>query len=85
MRNLTYPRYAWITFGWYPDGWWTRAVSSDYVSCSDEELETFILNAGMIQIRQYPTPNNIDGTTIAGIVRLCAFHLTETIRVIKST
>ena len=68
-RNLTYPRYVWITFGWYPDSWWTQAVSTVYVPCTDEELEAFILNARMIQIRQYPTPNDIDETTIAGIVR----------------
>jgi len=43
-------------------------VSKEYVPCSDEKLERFIENARMIQIRQYPTPDDIDGITKAGIV-----------------
>ena len=69
-RNLTYPRYAWITFGGYPVGWWTNAVSKNDVSCSDQQLEDFIVKTKMLQIQQYPTPNDFDGSTIFGIVRL---------------
>ena len=66
-RNLTYPRYVWITFGWYPYGWW---IPENDVSCSNQQLEDFIVKARMLQVQQYPTPNNIDGSTISGIVRL---------------
>ena len=69
-RNLTYPRYAWITFGGYPVGWWTNAVSKNDVSCSDQQLEDFIVKARMFLIQQYPTPDNTDGMTIAEIVSL---------------
>ena len=69
-RNLTYPRYAWIMFGWYPDRWWTGAVARNNVSCSDEQLEEFIENARMVLIRTSPIANDVNGTTIAGIVRL---------------
>jgi len=67
-RNLTYPQYAWITYGWYPDNWWTKAVSKNNVSCSDEQLEKFVEKARMLLIRQYPTPDDVDAATIAGIV-----------------
>jgi len=43
-RNLTYPRYAWIMFGWYPDKWWTGAMARNNLSCSDEQLEVFTEN-----------------------------------------
>ena len=69
-QNLTYPRYSWITFGGYPVGWWTNEVSKNNVSCSDQQLEDFIVKARMLLIQQYPTPDNIDGTTIAEIVSL---------------
>jgi len=67
-RNLTYPRYAWITFGWFPDSWWTKAVSKNNVSCSDQQLEEFVEKARMLQIQQFPTPDDVDAATIAGIV-----------------
>ena len=66
-RNLTYPRYVWITFGWYPYGWW---IPENDVSCNNQQLEDFVVKARMLQVQQYPTPNNFDGSTISGIVRL---------------
>ena len=45
-------------------------MSKNDVSCSDQQLEDFIEKARMLQVQQYPTPNDIDGSTIFGIVRL---------------
>ena len=71
-RNLTYPRYAWIMFGWYPDKWWTGAMARNNLSCSDEQLEVFIENARTVLIQHNPITEDVNGTTIAGIVRLCS-------------
>ena len=43
-------------------------MSRSNVSCSDQQLEEFVEKARMLQIRQYPTPDDVDAATIAGIV-----------------
>ena len=45
-------------------------MSKNHVSCSDQQLEDFIVKSRMLLIQQYPTPDNIDGMTIAEIVSL---------------
>ena len=45
-------------------------MSKNSVSCSDQQLKDFIEKSKMLQIRQYPTPDDVDGMTIAGIVSL---------------
>ena len=46
-----YPGYVWIIPGWYKDNWWREEVARDLeISCSDQDLEQFILNTLSIQI-----------------------------------
>ena len=45
-------------------------MSKNDVSCSDQQLEDFIVKARVLLIQQYPTPDDLDGMTIAEIVRL---------------
>ena len=73
-RGLVYPNYAWITFGAYPEKWWTAEVSGYHpehvpVNCTDKELEEFLINARPIIIQQYhTTPDEVNDITEAGIV-----------------
>ena len=43
-------------------------MSKNNVSCSDEQLEEFVEKARMLQIQPYPTPDDVDEATVAGIV-----------------
>jgi len=43
-------------------------VSKNNVSCSDEQLEKFVEKARLLEIQQYPTPDDVNAATIAGIV-----------------
>lgn len=62
-----YPRYAWMTFDWYPQAWWTQEVSQDIIDCTDKELESFLDK--MITLRRHPTQEDVNATTNTGIVR----------------
>ena len=53
-------------------------MSKTIVPCSDQQLEEFVEKARMLQIRQYPTPDDVNAETIAGIVStLCILKLLE--------
>ena len=62
-------------------------MTKNDVSCSDQQLEDFIEKARMLQVQQYPTPNDFDGSTIFGIVRLTVlkFNLTSNVSSYAST
>ena len=45
-------------------------MARNNVSCSDEQLEEFIENARAVLIWYNPITDDINGTTIAGIVRI---------------
>ena len=62
-----YPRYAWITFDWFPQRWWTRSLSVDELDCSDNELATLVDKT--IALRRHPTQEDVNATTNTGIVR----------------
>ena len=65
-RNYTYPRYAWITYNWYPDRWWTEAVTTTVnVNCTDDELERFLER--VISLENYPVAEDANRTTDEGL------------------
>ena len=53
QHNYTYPRYAWIVYGWYPDNWW---VSSEPDECSSDDLKIFLDRAFVLHLM--PELNN---------------------------
>ena len=66
-RGLTYPRYVWMAYDWYPRGWWKHAKPDDKVDCDTEQLQRFLERA--ISLRRYPAPDDNSKKTDAGIVR----------------
>ena len=69
-RSYTYPRYAFITYNWYPDRWWTDDVTTTVnVSCSDDELERFLERS--ISLENYPMAEDHNRLTDEG--RVCLF------------
>ena len=65
---MTYPRYAWITFDWYPQRWWTQNDQSvDELDCPDDaQLAAFLERT--ISLRRHPTQEDVNATTNTGIV-----------------
>ena len=64
-RGLTYPKYVWIAYDWYPRGWWKQEEKDDE-ECDSEQLQSFLER--MISLRRYPAPNDSTVETDAGIV-----------------
>ena len=61
-RNYTYPRYAWITYHWYPREWWTDQVTGNVqVNCTEKELQEFLDR--VITLQSYPIEENENATT----------------------
>ena len=66
IHSYVYPRYAWVMYDWYQDGWWTLAISDDddVIDCKDHELAGFLDKALTIQL-----PDVSNETTDIGTVR----------------
>ena len=56
-----YPRYVWITYGWYHDNWWTSAVNNHPIRCSEDELVMLLRLS--ISIETDPVPDDFDAST----------------------
>ena len=67
-RNLTSPRYVWISHGWYSNQWWTQAVANDAINCSDTQLEAFLAKSRTLAVNHLPAPTDSNAETVAGIV-----------------
>lgn len=67
-RGLIYPRYAWITYDWYSQGWWQSQPGDGLSFCSTDELKQFLERT--ISIKWHPPfdQENIT-TTDVGLVR----------------
>ena len=63
-RKLTYPKYAWIMYDWYPKQWWTKLDNSS--KCSSDDIVRFLDK--VMTLRRYPETDDISATTEAGIV-----------------
>ena len=59
-RGLTYPKYVWIAYDWYPRGWWKT------VDCDVDQVQDFLNR--MISLRRYPAADDSSALTDAGIV-----------------
>ena len=59
-NNYTYPRYAWILYGWYPNYWW---VSNELSACKANDLKHFLERALAVDV-----PPFSDGKTDIGTV-----------------
>ena len=62
-RRLTYPKYVWIAYDWYPRGWW-KSVED----CDIKQVQNFLHR--VISLRRYPAADDSSAQTDAGIVRL---------------
>ena len=68
-RDLVYPHYGWIMFGWYPENWWKEEVAGEHIDeCTDDQLEEFLRKARPLIIHFIPEPDDHDLTTDANIV-----------------
>ena len=61
--GMTYPRYAFITYGWYRNHWW---VSQGDINCTVQEMEK-VLNHSLA-VFAYPRIQNSMEVVDAGIV-----------------
>ncbi|CAI8012827.1 Gamma-aminobutyric acid type B receptor subunit 2 [Geodia barretti] len=52
LRDLTYPGYAWITYGWYGERWWEEG-EEDSVSCTAQQLAVYLERS--LAVSHYPT------------------------------
>ena len=63
-KGFVYPRYTYITIGWYNEHWWT---SSNPISCTTEQMEATLEYS--LAIAQRPvTKNKQEPTYPTGIV-----------------
>ena len=72
--EMTPPKYAWITFGWFSEGFWNQ--SSNH--CNVTDLVAIV--KGMVFVDQYPRFDSTDaanGTIIGDFVSIhyIFFHL----------
>ena len=67
-RDIVYPHYGWIIFGWYSERWWTEEVARERIDCTDEELESFLGKARPLLIQLLPEPDDYNLITDAGFV-----------------
>ena len=68
MRGFTYPRYAWVTNGWYQSSWWTEEVTPCSGECSDDELAE-ILHRSLV-LEQFPEHSDPNASTDVAMVRM---------------
>ena len=66
-RGLRYPKYTWIIYDWFPEGWW-KSRDNDTLKCSEEEMKTVLERA--ISFRRHPLVKEGNSTTDAGIVSI---------------
>lgn len=65
-EDTYYPRYVFLTLGWYPSKWWMEesAGNDTLVSCTNSQLEEVLDRSLVINI--YPIADNEDGPTDVG-------------------
>ena len=73
MRGFTYPRYAWVTNGWYQNNWWTEEVNQEQIDCSDDELAEFLHRS--LVLKMLPEHNDSNAPTDVRLVSIEQIHL----------
>ena len=61
--RMTYPRYVFMTYGWYASDWW---IPRNDVNCTIENMEQ-VLNHSL-SVFAYPSIQNVSQVVEAGIV-----------------
>ncbi|XP_064390850.1 gamma-aminobutyric acid type B receptor subunit 2-like isoform X2 [Halichondria panicea] len=51
IRGFIYPNYAWLTYGWYQDRWWTEEVNPEPTNCTDDQLAEALHRSIALQLR----------------------------------
>ena len=66
MRGLKYPKYQFIVFGWYPEGWLSDSpYFTGAVDCSDEERARTLEYSLTIELQDFDYTTS---TTSEGLV-----------------
>ena len=65
-REMLYPKYVWIVYGWFSQSSWTNANNVD---CTVDQLR-MVLEGG-ISVEVFPIPEDKNRETISGMVRIC--------------
>ena len=65
-KGLKYPKYTWILYDWYPEGWWISENKAKW-NCSNEEMK-MVLERAISFRRHPPIPREDNDTTDSGIV-----------------
>lgn len=63
--DMTYPRYVYITYGWYANYWW---VPKEDINCTVQEMEEVLDNS--LAMFAYPRIQNSSEVIDAGIVSI---------------
>lgn len=67
--------YTWISFAWYPENWWTmdplERFSYTPVTCTQDEIESIVEHAILIDHFAFVEEDYRDNTTAANIVGVC--------------
>lgn len=63
MRDLTAPRYVWITYGWYQEEWWRESKNS---VCSNNQLAGIVERGLALQL--FPRSRHPEVMTDTGLV-----------------
>ena len=63
---MMHPQYAYLTYGWYEEQWWSPQKNS--TACSEEEMASVVEYS--LSVTQYPdAANTSEETDILGVVR----------------
>ncbi len=68
LKGLTYPKYVWLTYGWYQDRWWTEEMNPEQTNCTDHQLAEVLHRSLVLQL--IPNLNDLNTTTDTGLVSL---------------
>ncbi|XP_064391124.1 gamma-aminobutyric acid type B receptor subunit 2-like [Halichondria panicea] len=61
LKGYTYPKYAWLTYGWYQNRWWTEEVNPEPTNCTDNQLAEALHRSSALQL--LPNLNKLNSTT----------------------
>ena len=66
--GFRYPKYIFMTYGWYADKWWTGSATSSQYNCTAEERATILPYTMGPLLPEFPA--DLDAEAEPGIVSL---------------
>ena len=51
-RGMVYPRFVWMSYGWYTEGWWKEQLQD--TGCSVREMKDALHRS--LSFHHFPTP-----------------------------